>query len=480
MSKARNILGGASWLYGAQIGTVAIQFFYAALSSRLVGAHDFGAYAAALAVVGLASLLAMGGLGQTVARMESLHIRSVRALVTYATLLGLAAAAFLLLSGPFWAWLWGAEAMTGPLLWLTINALISPLLGLALGLAGRLGKFRAIALISFFGNIGGMGIGAVAVSHWQSAASLTASTIVGQLITLICLMLFATENLLLGFGSLRNQVAIMEFSRRVTGTSLLSYVTGNLVKLSLARGLESSALGQLNRAEVLTTVPMQQMQSAVIKSIYPEFRHDINNASRARRVWTDMMILVTWASLTVSALLYVSVPPLVPMLFGDGWDVASQLVGPLAIAGGLQIMSTLLATALEALARFRWILSIELTLILLQIVGVAAVISSHEVLVAAYFLILTGLLRHAIQIHLLNGAGYLDVQRLMKNYAVAAIFASTTAGVFHISLVVLQSSSSPALRTSVVAGLVLGFAGITFLMKERLPVVRILRSYGIL
>jgi O-antigen/teichoic acid export membrane protein len=477
LSKARGLLRGTVWLYGAQFITIAFQFFYAAFTSRIVDAQGFGAYAAALTVVGLASLLAMGGLGQSIARMECLGPDEVRPLVAYALMLGLVSFIFLFVSGSFWAWLWGIEALIHPLRWLTLSALISPLLGLSLGLAGRLGKFRKIASITLASNVAGMIAGAVAVSALQSAASLTASTITAQVLTLSLLLFTANDKLLFRKPSLRHGKTVLLYSRRITGTSFLSYLTGNIVKFSLGRTLDIGTLGQLNRAEVLTSIPLQQMQSALVRTVYPEFRHDIRSPDRANRVWTDMMILVAWVSLSISACMAVIVPALVPLLFGAGWDTAAQLIAPLAIAGGIQVMSTLLASALEALARFRWIFRIECILILVQVAGVGLLILLDDPLIVAYILIFTGLTRHAIQIVLLGRAGYLRVRRLLANYIFAAVFACFAAAVVRLGVFIF---ATPAALTAQL--LLLGLTAVmavlvVYILRSKLPVFVIARRY---
>ncbi|MEO5314988.1 oligosaccharide flippase family protein [Pseudarthrobacter sp. CC12] len=478
MSTARRLLAGASWVYSAQLLTVLAQFAYAAVTSRAVGPAGFGAYAVALAVTGLVSLLAMGGLGQTISRMDVIEPTRVRPLVTYAVLLGGGCGLILLFTAPFWGWLWGVESASDPIRWLAISSSLSPLLGLATGLMARTGKFRSLALITLSSNILGMVTGALAVIHWHTASSLVVSTAVAQTLTLVGAII-SSERGLLGLSAIRKGHADIGYSRRLTSTNMLSYLTGNIVKFSMTRGIDTASLGHWNRAEALTSIPMQQIQSALIRAVYPEFRHDIEDSARAKVVWTDMLVLVAGASMTLSAVALVLVPPVIPWLFGSNWETAAALAGPLAIAGGLQILSTLLASAVEALGRFRWIVSTEVILIGVQVISAVLVLVTHTLFIAVIALILTNVVRHGWHIFLLGRRGYLDIPRLLKNY-IMALGLSTFIGLglwCSVQLVKMGGSSIMYIVLAVLAMLLP--IGLFLALRRRLSIVIIARKYGI-
>ncbi|TLM84550.1 hypothetical protein FDW83_07500 [Pseudarthrobacter sp. NamE2] len=479
MTTARRLLAGASWVYGAQLLTVLAQFAYAAITSRAVGPDGFGAYAVALAVTGLVSLLATGGLGQTISRMNVMDQARIRPLLTYALILGVVCGLFLLLTAPFWGWLWGVESSSNPIRWLAISCSLSPFLGLATGLLARTGKFRNLAMITLGSNILGMVVGGLAVLHWQTASSLVVSTSVAQIMTLVGALL-ASERGLLGLSTLRKGQTDISYSGKLTSTNMLSYVTGNIVKFSMVRGIDAASLGHWNRAEVLTSIPMQQIQAALIRAVYPEFRHDIQESDRAKTVWTDMLILVAGASLMLSAAALVLVPPVVPLLFGPGWETAALLAGPLAIAGGLQIVSTLLASAVEALGRFRWIVSTEAILIGLQVIAAIFVLVTRNLWVAVLALVLTNVVRHGWHVFLLGRQGYLDVRRLLANYLflVGISFIVALALWCSLELVKMSSSSFVYLILALFAAFIPISAGLV--LRDRLPMVVIARKYGIL
>ncbi|WP_442544872.1 oligosaccharide flippase family protein [Arthrobacter sp. KN11-1C] len=459
--------------------TVVVQFFYAAVTSRAVSPSGFGAYAIALTVTGLISLLSSGGLGQTVSRMLEIDRYRIRALVGYALILGAVSGTVLLLSAPLWASLWGAEAASEPIRWLTISASLSPLVGLATGLMARTGKFRRLAVITALSNIIGMAIGAIAVIVWHSASSLVVSASLAQLFILIGAML-GTDRQLFGFANLRGGRKDISYSGKLVSTSMLSYLTGNIVKFTLARGIDPSILGHWNRAEVLTLIPMQQVQSALIRAVYPEFRHDIEGSSRARTVWTDMLILAAWVSMTLSAIALVLVPPIIPILFGDGWGMAATIAGPLAVVGGLQILATLLGSGVEALGRFRWMVSTEVILILIQVIAAGLILVARDIWVALGALIATNLIRHGWHIFLLSRHGYLDARRLLRHYAIAGGFSTSIALAFWFSLQCIYMTNFSAVYWFLAILILIVPVGFYFRIRNKLPAIVVARRYGLI
>ena len=477
MSTGRRLLRGAAWIYGAQIATVVTQFAYAAVTSRLVTPAGFGAYAVALTVTGLVTLLATGGLGQTVSRMLDLNRDRLRALVSYALILGGVGGSALYFSAPFWTWLWGVDEALEPIRWLSIIGFVSPFIGLSTGLMARSGKFRQLALITVASNVMGMAVGAIAVMTWQSASSLVVSGALAQLLILGG-SLFATDRQLLGLAKLKHGHGDIGFSGKLMLASFLSYLTGNITKFSLTRAVGAATLGHWNRAEVVSVIPFQHIQNALIKAAYPEFRHDIADAHRAKRVWTDMLILTAWIAFGLSACGAALIPPLVPVVFGPGWEIAASLAGPLAIAGGLQIVTTLLASGIEALGRFRWVWSTDAILISLQVGAAALIFLYEDIFVAIVAIFLTNVVRHAWQVWLAGRGGYLNVPRLLQNYLLAAsVSASFGAIIWAIVKLASISGDHPSewFWTLSLAAVVV-FA--LFMFREKIPAVVIARRYG--
>lgn len=478
MGTGRKLLAGAAWAYGSQVATIIAQFGYAAITSRLVGPSTFGSYAIALSVSGLVTLLAAGGTAQAVARMGELEPKRLHALGVFAILVGIVSAGAVWLTSPFWAELWGDSQSRPVIQLLAISSFVAPLVGVSTSVMRRQGSFRELAILTFSSNLVGMIFGSLAVLHFRSGASLAVSAIIAQSLLLIGSLLL-TERLLWGFASVGHARQEVFYSANLTTVKLAEYLIGNLVKFSTSRWLGPAYFGFWNRADMLATLPFQQVQNALLQAISPEFRHDVRAPERAFRVWTDLLILVAWFVLPASAVAAVAFPILVPFLFGPGWQIAASLTVPLAIAAGLQTVSTVLSSAVEALGRFKWMWATSAALIALQLAGAAALIVFRSIDVAMACVIATQIARHVIQLGLCRNAGYIDLRRLLKNYlAVLASAGGAAASAGLLCWLVASSMDKPVLW-AVTAAAAAALPLTLWRHRQKLPPYVLAQKYGL-
>ncbi len=472
---ARRLASGAAWTYGSQLVTVLAQFGYAAITSRLVSPQQFGVYAITLAITALVTLIATGGLSQTVGRLPEVSIPTIRALCSLALLLGVASAAVLGLLAPLWAGLWSTPAAAPAVALMSISAFTAPLYGLVTGLVRRLGRFKLLAAQQLVGALLSMLAGIVAVLLSRTAESLLISPIFAQLITTVLCAITARRYL--GLGRMRSAMNELAFSARLTIASLLSYGVGNITRIAATYALGAGAIGYWNRAEVVSLIPFQQLQTAVIQTIYPEFRHDREDNARARRVWTDLLVITGWGLMIIATLGALVVPPLVLVLLGPQWSAARLLVPVLMFTGAIQAVGTILASAIEAIGRFRWVWSTQIALLVLQGLLVVVIVLAHSLIVAVLGLLVTSIVRQIWQAVLCSRAGYLDGPRLLR-HSIATVIGC--GGAYLLLTLLLQALGGTLLD---IAFVVLGLLLIAVLLRRsiaRLPLMRLVAQYGFL
>ena len=471
-ASARRLASGAAWTYGSQLVAIVAQFGYAAVTSRLVDPGQFGIYAITLAITALVTLIATGGLGQTVGRMQVVEPMTIRALCTLALLLGLASAAVLGLAAPLWAALWSTPAATPSIAVMAISAFTAPFYGLVTGLVRRLGQFRLLAGQQLAGTLAGMAAGVGAVLVLRSDVSLLVSPILAQLLTTVFCSWSARSYL--GLGRLRSAMAELAFSARLTVASLLSYGVGNIPRIVATNVLGASAIGYWNRAEVVSIIPFQQVQTALIQTIYPEFRHDRDDAERARRVWTDLLVVTGWGMMIIAAVGALAVPPLVLILLGPQWGVARTLVPVLMFAGAVQAVGTILASAIEAIGRFRWVWATQIVLLVLQILIAASIVVTRSLFITVLGILLTSTVRQIWQGALCSRHGYVDGRRLIRSSLTAS---ALTVGAWATLMLVLHLIGPTLLNTALC---LLAVAVLLVLLRRpisRTSVFQLMRRY---
>lgn len=466
-------------MYGAQLATITAQLIYAAITSRFVSDTGFGAYAIALTVSSVIGLFANGGLGQTVARMQTLDRDTLRSLLTFAVILGLFAAGLLLATAEFWAWLWGASDAATPIRWCAVGAFVAPGLGLSTGLLLREGRFRSLAIATLVTNIFGFALGAIVVLAFRSGASLLASALTAQ-VALAITVFVLSRGRLLGLTSLRAARAHLMFSWQVTAQNLGSWLSGSVGSWTISRVFAPAILGQWNRGDVLTTIPFQQVQNAMVQAVYPEFRHDIDGPTRARHVWPDLLGLVAWLALPLAGAAAVVAPALIPVLFGAGWGLAATFSSALSVIAATRMVRVLLGTAVEALGRYIWMwagIAIEFAFVAGGALGAGV---AHN-----FWLVLLGIgagivAAHIAHILLCWRAGYLDARVLLGHYAGALAGGLAAAGISWLIVVAITQAQAMPFIVILAAIALLVVVGGAWQWGHLLPPVRLAKKYGLL
>lgn len=479
MPDARVVARGAVWNYSAQIATVLAQTGYAAVTSRLVPAHGFGVFAVALGSVALVNLIALAGLPQVIGRMTQLDADRLLGLLVYAVLVGVAAFAASWSSAPLWALVWNVPDAVGAVRVLAVTSLLTPLVALGSGLSLRLGLFRRLAGATVAANAGGMVLGVVAVLVLRTPESLGVAQIIGQVAVAIA-VLTLTRDRFRGRLDVRATLVDVRYSAKTLVSALLTYTTGIVGKVAVTASLGTVPLGNWNRAEAVTTTPFYTLGAAITQAVYPEFRHDIEDRTRTRRVWSDLLGMIGWITVPAGAAVAVLAPIAVQVLLGDGWALAGAFASVLAVIGGLQPVVFLLVSGFEALGRFAWNWAGYAVSLALNIAAAAAALLLRQVWPVFAGTLLAFALLHGLHLGLARREGLVDLRRVLRHYAEIAAFALATAGLL---LVLVHAPAVAAASPLLLPALLAGFAtvaGFAVVHRDRFPPLVLARAYGLL
>lgn len=428
MTTAVSVARGAMWSYLAQIGSVAAQFVYAAITARLLAPDLFGVLAAAMTSTTIVNVLALAGLSQVVGRMTVLEPSRLLGLLLYSAVVGGAVSLLSLASSGLWAALWNVPEAAALIQLLAITSFVTPLLALGSALLVRLGQFRRLATLTLGANLTGMVGGAIMVYLVRSPTSLVASPIVAQCLIALSTLLVARRQ----FGGkvkLRATLTDVGFSAKTTTSGILSYTAGLVGKVAVSQGFGSALLGNWNRAEALTTTPFNQLSYALGQAVYPEFRHDIDSRERTRRIWSDLLAMVGWIGIPLGAVVAVLAPTAVSIILGNGWGQAAAIAPILAVMGGLQPVVYVLVSGLEALGRFRWIWAGWILSIAVNLVGAAVAVSLKSVQPVFVGALAAQLLMHALHLGFCARSALINLSAVLRNYLQIAAFAGGLAAI---------------------------------------------------
>lgn len=417
-------------MLGGQIATALLQFGYAGVTSRLVPDTCFGAYAVALSLMTVVTLIAQGGLGESAARTTELNPRKLSFLVVISIALGIAAALIsIMLAGP-WAKLWNVPDAVNPARLIAVSAFLAPLSGLLFGIQRRVGGFRTVAVSTAATAASGMAIGVVAVILAPGPMTLVVSPVAASVLqTVVSLVL--TRRYWWAKPDAAAARDDLGFAWRVLGIWMLAYLSASIGRWSVSRWVGAYALGQWNRADVLAALPIWQATRALTQSVYPEFRHDVGIQSRTRQAWTDYLLLTAWVFFPFAAILAGAAPIAIAILFGPGWGLAGGIAPLVAIQKGIMAVESALGYALESVGQFRLRVWTALVSVAVTAAGAAVIRVTVSLAVALVAMIAASVLQHLLQVVFTARLGALDGWSLAKGYswslAVSAVLGGAAA-----------------------------------------------------
>ena len=398
MSSGRAIGAGGAWLLLAQVGGLVAQFIYTAITARLMDPADFAIYAIAIIIANLVAIFSVAGLGQSVARLETLDKPLLRSLSTISFVVGIFAMVVIVIPAPLWAGLWRNSEATPAIALVGATAFFAPAVGLISGYMRRVGRFRTLAIVQLVSTVLSFGVSLLMVLIWRSPLALVAAAVLLQWFSLIGLSIATRARMLPGKLDWAKSAPHLAFSWRVTAANIMSFALENVPRLLVSRYSGPTPLGLWNRADVVATVPFDRVNTALSQALYPEYRHDLLTTDRISRRWPDMLAVAAWMSVPASALVAGAAPALVPFLLGEGWVASVPFVTVLALASAGRGVSMQLASALEAIGRFRWIWISQSVLLAALFPVVALMVITADVWIAISFALIFPILRHVIQL----------------------------------------------------------------------------------
>ena len=320
-SIAQRSAAALGWSWAGSATRALLQFVVQVLLARWLGPEAFGQAAAALLVIGLASLVAEAGLSSALIQRAALDEHDVA--VALGRLLLISAAVSLLvavLAGPIASWLGDARLVTLVL----ASAIIVPLQALSQLPAALLQRrlqvkrLQAIQLVSY-----GLGYAVIGLSMALAGAgpwSVLAAFAAHALIVMVLCWASVRHSLkpqLSGSGVLR------DYARGVLWANLVNWAVESVDRLIVSRGWGAAALGEYALAGNLSRAPVTLLVSSAQPVAFASASRLQNESDRVARGYLAVLSLALLLSLPLFAFLAWHAAWVVQLLYGERWAGAA-------------------------------------------------------------------------------------------------------------------------------------------------------------
>lgn len=453
-----------SWVWVAQIVTMALQLVYAGFTSRAIDPAGFGTFAVALTVTALGGMLANSGLANAAARRQADDVQGDRAIVTAALAVGLVIAGAFAITAPLWSRLWGNPEATTLIRILCIGLVAGSYANALAGVARRLGRMGIWTAATFASALVGMGVGGLVAFSTRAPWSLTVMPVTSSAI-LGLILLVAIRRRGLPTSQLANVGQDLVYGAKSLGSSLLTYVAYGLPTWSMSRWLGASTFGSWNRAVVVGQVPLESAARAVITVIFPRFRWDGRGGENVRRRWSSLLASTALVVLPLVALVIPAVPTLIRILLGPQWTEAGVMAQFILAATAVNVLNSLLGMALQASNNFRAVWLSQVAIIVVLTAASAALVALNTWIPLAVGYLIAAAVSHAVQARWATTARLLESGMILKWYLTTTALVMTLWVVGWAIIAGAQSSTGVILLFALASGCTLGAM---FLLRKRI------------
>jgi PST family polysaccharide transporter len=320
---------------GAQPVKVALQFLSVLILSRLLSPDDFGVFAMAAPVLGLAMLLQDFGLTQATINRPELTQQQLSAIFIINAAVTLAVAIAVAACSPLVSAFYGrteagliSASFAGIVLLTGLTAQHAALLA-------RRMRFGVLALSDLAGAAAGLLISIVVATvqpgPWALVAGSFAIAGVPALLVVVWARWMPSDPR--GAAGLKD---IVRFGANVSIFNLANFFSRNADNILIGRLAGSEALGLYDRAYKLLLFPLQQVAAPLGRVILPILSRLARDPERYQQAYLRTLSQLLLLTLPGIAFMAVDADELVLLLLGSRWVGAGDIFQILAIAALVQ------------------------------------------------------------------------------------------------------------------------------------------------
>lgn len=340
----------------------AIQFGFTIVLARLLAPAEFGVLAMLSIFIGLAGVMAEGGLGAALIQRQGSTPLEESSVFYFNAGVGLAMTLALAASAPLVASLYGEPRLMTITVAMSLNVLLNSLGSIHGALIVREGRLGLQLRIGLIVSVVSGGFGLLLALRGYGAWSLVGQSLCSSLLATTLLWTWHHWRPVMEFSGQALR-PLLRYGGALMLCDLLEAVFGRLHTLLIGRLYGAAPLGLYMRASSTQQLPKMMLGSVIQKVTFPLLSSaaaECNNAS--------ILLAHTRGSLRAASILYIpamfglaaTAKALVPFLFGPHWLPSVPILQVLCLAGALYPLHQVNLTLLKAMGHSSLFLRLEI------------------------------------------------------------------------------------------------------------------------
>lgn len=341
---------GVAWLGSGQVLRQLLAFATNIALARMLFPDDFGLFGMAFAATEVAQILTDFGLGAAIIQRRESNPIALTTCFWLNLLIGFIVCILLLAAGPFIATFFRRTEISWILVPLALNMVIAASMVVPQALLTQQLKFREMTIAQTIGSLAAS-IGSVLLAMAGAGVwALVLQPVIGNVVS-CALMYIQARWWPKGRPKLSSVHHMLVFSGQLLGNNLLSCVGRNLHAAILGRQLGSVSLGMYNLASGMTGTVVFQVSSVIVRVLFPALSSLRDEPKRLYEAWLRACSAIAIVAFPAMAGMIAVAPDMVPIVFGEQWRPATNVLRILCVVMAFQSVLTTSGTVLMALGR---------------------------------------------------------------------------------------------------------------------------------
>lgn len=334
MSLKRQAVMGIKWSAAAVSINVVSQFVQLVVLANVLEPADFGLFAIARIILGLAASVADVGINNAIIHSQTVTREQLSTLYWLNIGVGLCLLLVLFGSRQFFVNFYGEPALAPLFFWIGLNFVVSPIGHQFQSLMEKEILFREICFIQIFANLLSTCL-AIACAFLDYGVF---ALVWGYLLrTIVCAFGFAIygwctwpPKFYFSFSKIR---FFLEFGFYQMGERLVNYFSANVDYIIIGSFFGSTVLGVYVFAYELVLRPLQVVNPVVGKVAFPVFSKKQSSDDNLRYAYTELLKLLASIMVPIFVFVFFAAPSFVPLFFSTNWNSSVSLIQILCFVG---------------------------------------------------------------------------------------------------------------------------------------------------
>lgn len=325
-------LTGLRWNYLGMVGRIAATFISQIALARLLGPEPFGQFGYAFLTMTMLALVIEMGLQAALVQAPQLNHDDMATAFGRLLLAGAIAAGMVILLADVIAVHAFAAPQAAPVLRaMAPTLLVGAATAIATASLSRHIEFKVIQLAGLGSYVVGyLVFGLVAAAQGLGVWSLVVAWHTQTVLACAAMLWFSPHRV--WPGNPFRALGIARFGVVVMVTNMVNWVIDNGPHVAIGRWLGATALGQYTVSNNLVKVPADHLVRSLQAVLFPLASRAQDNDAGLKRAYLTVLAGVALVAFPLFGFIAVMAGPIVMVLLGSKWQVAADILAPLAIA----------------------------------------------------------------------------------------------------------------------------------------------------